>query len=65
VQKLATLPLLAGGNISRDFVVPTVAACVDYVVHCAQTSPGVRKVVEVCWVSLDRPQNRLVTSHVC
>ena len=65
VQKLATLPLLAGGNISRDFVVPTVAACVDYVVHCAQTSPGVRKVVEVCSVSLDTFQNRLVTSHVC
>ena len=64
VRKLATLPLLAGGNISRDFVVPTVAACVDYVVHCAQVQPGVRKVVEVRSVSLDAATGELVTSRV-
>lgn len=65
VQKLATLPLLAGGNISRDFVVPTVASCIDYVVHCEQTAPSVRKVVEVCSVALDVSRNSLVTAHVC
>jgi len=64
VRKLATLPLLAGGNISRDFVVPTVAACVDLVVHCAQVSPGVRRVVEVRSVSLDSNSGELVTSRV-
>lgn len=64
VRKLATLPLLAGGNISRDFVVPTVAACVDFVVHCAQVQPGVRKVVEVRSVSLDAATGELVTSRV-
>src|SRR3954467_2682227 len=31
--KLCTLPLLAGDNISPRFVVPTVAASVDIVVH--------------------------------
>ncbi|MFZ8911383.1 MAG: CpaF family protein, partial [Candidatus Nanopelagicales bacterium] len=35
VTKLCTLPLLAGQNISADFVVPTVAGCVDIVVHTA------------------------------
>ena len=65
VQKLATLPLLAGGNISQEFVVPTVASCLDLVVHCAQVSPGERRVVEVCSVSLSETQNRLVTSRVC
>ena len=33
ITKLCTLPLLAGDNISADFVVPTVAGCVDLVVH--------------------------------
>ena len=65
VQKLATLPLLAGSNISRDFVVPTIAACVDYVVHCEQVSPGVRKVLEVRSVHLSANQAGLVTEHVC
>ena len=31
--KLATLPLLAAENISESFVVPTIARCVDVVVH--------------------------------
>lgn len=33
ISKLCLLPLLAGENISADFVVPTVASCVDTVVH--------------------------------
>ena len=33
VTKLCTLPLLAGQNIAADFVVPTVAASIDIVVH--------------------------------
>ncbi|MEO0023984.1 MAG: hypothetical protein RL196_425 [Actinomycetota bacterium] len=65
VLKLATLPLLAGGNITRDFVVPTVASCIDLVVHCAQVAPGVRKVIEVRSVELSESRKELVTSHVC
>ncbi len=65
VQKLATLPLLAGANISREFVVPTVASCIDFVVHCAQVAPAVRKVVEVRTISLDQATGRLVSAHVC
>jgi pilus assembly protein CpaF len=45
--KLCTLPLLAGENISSRFVVPTVAASVDVVVHLGVDGRGVRRVNEV------------------
>ena len=45
--KMCTLPLLAGDNISARFVVPTVAASVDIVVHLGIDSQGVRRVNEI------------------
>jgi pilus assembly protein CpaF len=45
--KLCTLPLLAGENISARFVVPTVASCVDLVVHLAIDDEGRRRVREI------------------
>ncbi|MEV7693453.1 ATPase, T2SS/T4P/T4SS family [Microbacterium sp. NPDC089189] len=45
--KLAALPLLAGRNMDRGFVVPAIAASVHLVVHCAQRPDGTRHVVEV------------------
>ena len=45
--KLTTLPLLAGRNIDSGFVVPTVAACIDLVVHLAIDARGNRRVVEI------------------
>jgi pilus assembly protein CpaF len=47
LTKMCTLPLLAGENISARFVVPTVAASVDLVVHLDLDSHGRRRVVEV------------------
>ena len=47
VTKICTLPLLAGQNISSSFVLPTVASCIDLVVHCARTPAGRREVVEI------------------
>ena len=47
LAKLCTLPLLAGRNIDSDFVVPTVASCIDIVVHCELERSGKRRVVEV------------------
>lgn len=47
VTKLCTLPLLAGQNIAADFVVPTVAGCVDIVVHTATGRDGRRQVREI------------------
>ena len=45
--KLSTLPLLAGRNIDSAFVVPTVASCIDIVVHCELARGGQRRVVEI------------------
>jgi pilus assembly protein CpaF len=47
VTKICTLPLLAGENISSHFVLPTVASCIDLVVHCERTPTGKRHVSEV------------------
>jgi pilus assembly protein CpaF len=48
--KMCTLPLLAGENISARFVVPTVAASVDLVVHLGIDHTGVRRVNEIVGV---------------
>jgi pilus assembly protein CpaF len=48
--KMCTLPLLAGENISSRFVVPTVAACLDLVVHLAVEPDGRRRVQEIVGV---------------
>ncbi len=48
--KVCTLPLLAGENISARFVVPTVAASVDLVVHLGVDGQGVRRVNEIVGV---------------
>ena len=45
--KLCTLPMLAGENISSRFVVPTVAASVDLIVHLGMGADGVRRVNEI------------------
>jgi pilus assembly protein CpaF len=46
VTKLCTLPLLAGPNIDASFVLPTVAGCVDLVIHLAAGPQG-RRVREI------------------
>ncbi|MET4705439.1 ATPase, T2SS/T4P/T4SS family [Frigoribacterium sp. UYMn621] len=47
LAKLCTLPLLAGRNIDSSFVVPTVAASVDMVVHCELARNGQRRITEI------------------
>jgi pilus assembly protein CpaF len=47
VVKMCTLPLLAGENIGTSFVVPTVAASVDLVVHVGTDASGHRRVREI------------------
>ena len=51
VTKLCTLPLLAGPNIAADFVLPTVAGCVDLIVHIATDPSGQRSVREIAALS--------------
>lgn len=47
LTKICTLPLLASSNITRDFILPTVASCLDLVVHCVRDQQGHRYVQEV------------------
>ncbi len=47
VVKMCTLPLLAGENVGHAFVVPTVAASVDLVVHTGTDATGHRRVREI------------------
>ena len=50
IQKLCTLPLLAGENVSAAFVVPTVASAIDIVVHLEKSKDGRRRVREIAAV---------------
>jgi pilus assembly protein CpaF len=45
--KLTTLPLLAGENVSQQFIVPTVASTIDLVVFLRVDAQGRRRVEEV------------------
>ncbi len=50
ITKMCTLPLLAGENVGSRFVVPTVAASIDLVVHVGLEPNGARRVREVVGV---------------
>ena len=52
LRKLATLALLAGSNVTTEFVVPTVATCVNSVVQLQRDSAGRRRIAEVASVTL-------------
>jgi len=53
ISKLCTLPLLAGANITSEFVIPTVGSCIDLVVHCRMLPTGKRVVEEIATVSFN------------
>ncbi len=59
LTKLCTLPLLAGRNIDAAFVQPTVAGCIDVVVHCELDRFGSRRVREIVM-----PSGRIVDGVV-
>jgi pilus assembly protein CpaF len=50
LTKLTTLPLLAGENVTHAFVVPTVAASIDLIVHLSNER-GVRRTQHILGVS--------------
>ncbi len=51
LTKLCTLPLLAGPNISADFVLATAAQALDLVVHCSNDEQNGRRVTAIARVS--------------
>ena len=50
LRKLTTLPLLAGENVGHSFVVPTVAGCIDLIVHL-ETSGGARRTSQIIGIT--------------
>ena len=64
IRKLCTLPLLAGANISSDFVNPTVGSCIDYVVHCHMDQNGNRRVEQIAEVNWDVATSALQVTEV-
>lgn len=51
ISKLCLLPMLAGSNVSAEFVIPTVASVVDIVVHTALRLDGTRSVQQITSVT--------------
>lgn len=51
VEKLLTLPLLAGENITDRFLRLTIASAIDLVVHCERDSVGNRRIKEILEVT--------------
>ena len=60
--KMCTLPLLAGENIGARFVVPTVAASVDLVVHLGLDHTGARRLTEIVAVT-GRVENDVIETE--
>lgn len=51
ISKMCLLPMLAGSNVSAEFVIPTVASVVDVVVHTAMQKDGKRRVQNIVSVT--------------
>ena len=59
IRKLQTLPLLAGENITQDFLTPTVYSAIDYVIHVERDISGERRIREVSKVN-NRAENSFI-----
>jgi pilus assembly protein CpaF len=64
ISKLCLLPMLAGSNVSAEFVVPTVASVVDIVVHTALRADGTRRVQQITSVTGRIEGNSIETGDV-
>ena len=64
VSKLCLLPMLAGSNVSAEFVVPTVASVVDILVHTALQPDGTRKVQQITSVTGRVEGNSIETGDI-
>lgn len=64
ISKMCSLPLLAGANISQEFVVPTVASTMHVVVHCYRTPAGERGVEEIVMLKGSDGQGVIETSTI-
>lgn len=51
ITKVSTLPLLAGENVTAQFVTPTVAGSIDITVHLVRDAQGNRRISEIAAVT--------------
>lgn len=60
IRKLQTLPLLAGENISHNFVTPIVAGSIDLVLHTSiDKATGTRRITEIAYLT-----GRVENNHI-
>jgi len=64
ISKLCLLPMLAGNNVSAEFVVPTVASVVDIVVHTSLQPDGLRRVQQITAVTGRIEGNSIETGDI-
>lgn len=64
LSKLTVLPLLAGENVTSDFVVPTLASSVDLVCHVERDRRGRRRLCEVLALPGRAEGSRIETSEL-
>ena len=62
LKKLCLLPMLAGSNVSAEFVIPTVASVVDVIVHVRMGADGKRCVESIVEIS-GRVENDVIEMH--
>ncbi|MEN9517371.1 MAG: hypothetical protein RLZZ159_1237 [Actinomycetota bacterium] len=51
IRKLQVLPMLAGENITQEFITPAVANAIDYVIHVGLDQDGTRRLLQLCKVN--------------
>lgn len=64
LTKLTLFPLLAGENVTEQFIVPTLAASVDVVVHVDRDRDGARKVTEILGIPGSYEGGRITTEDL-
>jgi len=64
ISKLCLLPMLAGNNVSAEFVVPTVASVVDIVVQTSLQPDGLRRVQQITAVTGRIEGNSIETGDI-
>jgi pilus assembly protein CpaF len=64
ISKLCLLPMLAGSNVSAEFVIPTVASVVDIVVHTSLQPDGTRRVQHITSVTGRVEGNSIETGDI-
>jgi pilus assembly protein CpaF len=64
ISKLCLLPMLAGSNVSAEFVIPTVASVVDIVVHTSLQHDGTRRVQHITSVTGRVEGNSIETGDI-